>query len=158
MSEQRDLEQENKALEEDYLRIIKAQDEKHRDQVDELKQEIKRLRLNIADYDTLSAQPKFCCELSYKAAKQKAWNARRIDRCKCDHNEYCDHCWPADFRPGGKWHGKFVAQQSTHVSVPRELARKLVRTYERSVIDEAHWTDMDGEITRLRALLNGGEA
>lgn len=57
-----------------------------------------------------SASPEFCCELSYKAAKQKAWNARRIDRCKCDQNEYCDHCWPADFRPGGKWHNGFEAQ------------------------------------------------
>ena len=44
------------------------------------------------------------------------------------------------------------------VSVPRELARKLVRTYENAVIDAAHWTDMDGEVTKLRALLNGGEA
>lgn len=50
------------------------------------------------------------------------------------------------------------AQQSSHVSVPRELVSKLVRTYERSVIDEAHWTDMDGEVNQLRALLNGGEA
>lgn len=193
-----------------------------------------------------SAQPEFCCELSYKAAKQKAWNARDLTHCKCDHNEYCDHCWPADFRPGGKWHGKFVArqsarqpeltvwegpmpesngksnftavlmrkganlfdgiadgmtiarseypdrvryeadcvrwligeldnepciidydadkhsgyvaQQSAHVSVPRELARKLVRTYENAVIDAAHWTDMDYEVVELRALLNGGEA
>lgn len=96
-----------------------------------------------------SAQPEFCCELSYKAAKQKAWNARRIDRCKCDHNEYCDHCWPADFRPGGKWHGKFVARQPAHVSVQMELLADLV--------SQDHDTRVQAE-RRLYALLNGGEA
>ncbi len=96
-----------------------------------------------------SASPEFCCELSYKAAKQKAWDARLIERCKCDHNEHCDHCWPADFRPGGKWHGKFVAQQSAHVSVPRELLADLV--------SQDHDTRVQAE-RRLYALLNGGEA
>lgn len=59
-----------------------------------------------------SAQPEFCCEHSYKVAKQAAWGARDLTQCKCDHNEYCEHCWPDDFREGGKWRGKFVAQQS----------------------------------------------
>lgn len=30
---------------------------------------------------------------------------RRLDLCRCDHNEYCCHCWPVDFRPGGVWSG-----------------------------------------------------
>jgi hypothetical protein len=30
---------------------------------------------------------------------------RRLDLCRCDHNEYCRHCWPAEFRPGGVWGG-----------------------------------------------------
>lgn len=51
-----------------------------------------------------SAQPEFCCEHSYKVAKQAAWGARDLTQCKCDHNEYCEHCWPDDFREGGKWH------------------------------------------------------
>lgn len=59
-----------------------------------------------------SAQPEFCCEHSYKVAKQAAWGARDLTQCKCDHNEYCEHCWPDDFREGGKWHGGFETKQS----------------------------------------------
>ena len=104
---------------------------KDAERIVELEAALRRSELMVEQLQaraTLSAQqsapPEFCCELSYKAAKQKTWNARRIDRCKCDHNEYCDHCWPADFRPGGKWHGKFEAQQSAHVGVPRELLER----------------------------------
>lgn len=53
---------------------------------------------------------------------------------------------------------KFDALSAQDVSVPRELASKLVRTYDDAIIDAAHWTDMDGEVAQLRALLNGGEA
>ncbi|MDV5861339.1 hypothetical protein QM298_10510 [Pseudomonas mendocina] len=78
-----------------------------------------------------SAEPvkaEFCCELSFKAAKQAAWDARRMDRCKCDHNEYCEHCWPDDFKEGGKWHGGFETKQSApeRVSVPRDLLADLI--------------------------------
>lgn len=59
-----------------------------------------------------SAQPEFCCRHSYKVAKQAAWGARDLTQCKCDHNEYCEHCWPDDFREGGKWHGGFETKQS----------------------------------------------
>ena len=59
----------------------------------------------MAMHDHLKAQqPEFCCEHSYKVAKQAAWDARDLTHCKCDHNEYCEHCWPDDFREGGKWH------------------------------------------------------
>ena len=98
-----------------------------------------------------SASPEFCCELSYKTAKQKAWDARRIHRCKCDHNEYCGHCWPVDFRPGGKWHGGFVALQPAHdVSVPRDIALAL--------LDGGPRAETWAAQAKLRALLNGGEA
>ena len=30
---------------------------------------------------------------------------RRLDLCECDHNQYCRHCHPVEFRPGGVWHG-----------------------------------------------------
>ena len=30
---------------------------------------------------------------------------RRLDLCECDHNEYCRHCFPVEFRPGGMWGG-----------------------------------------------------
>lgn len=41
-----------------------------------------------------------------KARKEAAWKAaRRLDLCKCDHNEYCPHCYPPEFRPGGVWDG-----------------------------------------------------
>jgi hypothetical protein len=45
----------------------------------------------------------FCCQLAWKAAKDKAWNSRNLKLCKCDHNESCEHCFPHDFRIGGKW-------------------------------------------------------
>ena len=36
----------------------------------------------------------------------KEWKRQRdLQACQCDHNEYCRHCWPEDFRPGGVWHG-----------------------------------------------------
>ena len=108
-------------------------------------------RIVAAISEQQSAPPEFCCELSYKVAKQAAWGARDLTQCKCDHNEYCEHCWPDDFREGGKWHGKFVAQQSAHVSVPRELLESAACLLELG--------DMDGPTYRkLRALLNGGEA
>lgn len=59
-----------------------------------------------------SAQPEFCCKHSYKVAKQAAWDARDLTHCKCDHNEYCEHCWPDDFREGGKWHGGFETKHA----------------------------------------------
>lgn len=31
---------------------------------------------------------------------------RRLDLCKCDHNEYCGHCYPVEFRTGGVWGAK----------------------------------------------------
>jgi hypothetical protein len=67
----------------------------------------------MAMHDHLKAQqPEFCCEHSYKVAKQAAWGARDLTQCKCDHNEYCEHCWPDDFKEGGKWHNGFEAKQS----------------------------------------------
>lgn len=40
-----------------------------------------------------------------KLRARKEWMRRDTARCKCDHNEYCQHCWPESFRPGGVWHG-----------------------------------------------------
>lgn len=38
--------------------------------------------------------------------KHRAWQAlRRLDLCRCDHHEYCRHCHPLEFRPGGVWGG-----------------------------------------------------
>lgn len=82
----------------------------------------------VAAISSQQSAPKFCCSLSYKAAKQAAWGKRDLARCKCDHNEYCEHCWPDDFREGGKWHGRFEQQSAPErVSVPRELLERLVR-------------------------------
>jgi hypothetical protein len=39
-----------------------------------------------------------------RAQKARALQVN-MKRCQCDHNEYCRHCWPEDFRPGGVWHG-----------------------------------------------------
>lgn len=41
-----------------------------------------------------------------KFRKEAAWKAaRRLDLCQCDHNEYCRHCYPLEFRAGGVWGG-----------------------------------------------------
>ena len=50
----------------------------------------------------LDAQPEFCCESAWRDAKALAWKQRDLN-CGCDHNEYCDKCFPLDFRAGGKW-------------------------------------------------------
>ncbi|NYS36273.1 DUF551 domain-containing protein, partial [Streptococcus danieliae] len=73
--------------------------------------ELSELRAALSEQQ--SAQPEFCCKHSYKVAKQAAWDARDLTHCKCDHNEYCEHCWPDDFKEGGKWYNGFEAQQST---------------------------------------------
>lgn len=45
----------------------------------------------------------FCCEHSFKAAKDEAWRTRPLRECRCDHCEYCLKCLPAEFRAGGFW-------------------------------------------------------
>ena len=40
-----------------------------------------------------------------KLRARKVWQTRQTHLCRCDHNEYCQHCWPESFRPGGAWHG-----------------------------------------------------
>lgn len=40
-----------------------------------------------------------------KHRARKVWMTRQTHLCKCDHNEYCRHCFPESFRPGGVWHG-----------------------------------------------------
>ncbi len=40
-----------------------------------------------------------------KLRARKVWQTRQSHLCKCDHYEYCRHCWPESFRPGGVWHG-----------------------------------------------------
>ena len=40
------------------------------------------------------------------ARKERAFKAlRRLDLCRCDHTEYCQHCHPVEFRAGGVWGG-----------------------------------------------------
>lgn len=47
----------------------------------------------------------YCCEHSWREARDAAWNkVRSSRRCLCDpHVEYCDVCFPVEFRPGGAW-------------------------------------------------------
>ncbi len=40
-----------------------------------------------------------------KHRARKVWQTRQTHLCRCDHNEYCRHCFPERFRPGGVWHG-----------------------------------------------------
>lgn len=40
-----------------------------------------------------------------KLRARREWMSRATNLCRCDHNEYCQHCYPESFRPGGVWHG-----------------------------------------------------
>jgi hypothetical protein len=40
-----------------------------------------------------------------KLRARGSWKMRPMHECRCDHNEYCGHCWPESFRPGGVWYG-----------------------------------------------------
>ena len=117
-----------------------------------------------------SAQPEFCCKHSYKVAKQAAWGALDLTQCKCDHNEYCEHCWPDDFREGGKWHGGFETKQSVRA---REWLDAVKELFDAKQAKEDFERENPGNSTKrwdaclyrieaaedaLRALLNGGEA
>ena len=51
---------------------------------------------------SVPAVTEFCCEHAWSAAKQLAWKERDLS-CDCDHNEYCQKCFPLEFRAGGKW-------------------------------------------------------
>jgi len=51
---------------------------------------------------SVPAVPEFCCEHAWSAAKQLALKERDLS-CDCDHNEYCQKCFPLEFRAGGKW-------------------------------------------------------
>ena len=48
------------------------------------------------------AQPEQKHPLQVKADRDKAWSMRETN-CGCDHNEYCEKCWPPAFRKGGYW-------------------------------------------------------
>lgn len=48
------------------------------------------------------AQPEREHLLQVRADRDHAWKMRDID-CGCDHNEYCEKCWPLEFRKGGYW-------------------------------------------------------
>ena len=37
-----------------------------------------------------------------RATKEQA-RQRDLKACRCDHCEYCRHCWPEDLRPGRLW-------------------------------------------------------
>ena len=38
-----------------------------------------------------------------KKRREKAWEKRDLNKCICDHCEFCVHCYPLEFREGGYW-------------------------------------------------------
>lgn len=48
------------------------------------------------------AQPDRKHPLQVRVDRDHAWTMRDTN-CGCDHNEYCEKCWPLDFRKGGYW-------------------------------------------------------
>jgi hypothetical protein len=71
---------------------------------DEAADEIERLRA-MAD-DKKTCRYSICDKDPVIAARRaRAWNAlRRLNLCRCDLHEYCEHCYPLEFRHGGIWH------------------------------------------------------
>lgn len=46
-------------------------------------------------------QKEYCCKDNWQHAKDDLIKQRKS--CTCNINEYCEVCWPLDFRPNGKW-------------------------------------------------------
>ncbi len=38
--------------------------------------------------------------LRTKLRRVEVWESRDLTKCECDHNEYCEHCWPLELRKG----------------------------------------------------------
>ncbi len=38
--------------------------------------------------------------LRTKLRRVEFWESRDLTKCECDHNEYCEHCWPLELRKG----------------------------------------------------------
>ncbi len=36
--------------------------------------------------------------LRAKVRRVEIWENRDLSKCECDHNEYCQHCWPLELR------------------------------------------------------------
>ena len=36
--------------------------------------------------------------LRTKIKRAEIWEIRDLSKCECDHNEYCQHCWPLELR------------------------------------------------------------
>lgn len=56
----------------------------------------------VQNWQEALAQPEQKHPLQVKADRDKAWSMRETN-CGCDHNEYCEKCWPLAFRKGGYW-------------------------------------------------------
>ena len=61
-----------------------------------------RAKIAITAIKEALAQPEQKHPLQVKADRDKAWSMRETN-CGCDHNEYCEKCWPPAFRKGGYW-------------------------------------------------------
>ena len=49
--------------------------------------------------------------------KKRALKAlRRFDLCRCGNNEYCQHCYPVEFRSRGVWGGPNVQIQAAQTA------------------------------------------
>ena len=51
----------------------------------------------VQNWQAALAQPEQKHPLQVKADRDKAWSMRETN-CGCDHNEYCEKCWPPAFR------------------------------------------------------------
>jgi len=100
------------------------------------------------------ATPGPCCFYSWSAAKDEAWRARSRE-CNCDHNEYCEKCWPPEFRKGGKWDKFEPPIAAASPDTVAALARIALAAMD-SVINPAWCGVCDEDIVLYEALCASG--
>lgn len=105
-------------------------------------------------------EARFCCEASWREARQAAWKARDLN-CGCDHNEYCSKCFPPEFRPGGTWDQYKPSAPQPTTGEGQEPSPAVVEAL-RDLLDAYHAGRlvMDGESSAgyINSLVEAGEA
>jgi hypothetical protein len=54
--------------------------------------------LSALESDNPDIQLRTAITLRAKIRRIEVWESRDLTKCGCDHNEYCEHCWPLELR------------------------------------------------------------
>ncbi len=55
----------------------------------------------ISNGDDIVYHQKAIDTLRSRLTRDEIWAKRDLSKCECDHNEYCQHCWPVELRGEG---------------------------------------------------------